>query len=80
MSDNNENPIAESRLQVFQKISLISKGFNVLWTSELPIGRQAIWKSRIYSGKERPMFYPYETIDYDMARENLRIALEKLIR
>lgn len=80
ISDNNKNPVAETRVQVFQKISLIGKGFNVLWSSELPIGRQAIWKSRIYSGKETPIFYPYEIIDYGVARENIKIALDRLIR
>lgn len=80
MSDNKENPIAETRRQIILKMSLISKGFTVLWTSEFPIGRQAIWKSRIYSGKEQPMFYPYETIDYEMARVNIKIALDRLIR
>jgi len=77
---NPENQKYEIRTQVTLKIFIIGPEFNVLWSADIPISRQAIWKSRLYNGKEPPIFYPYEIIDYGMTRENIKIALDRLIR
>lgn len=76
--DNHKNSRAESTRQVCFKISMISLGFNVLWSADLPISKQIRRKYSMPSKKEQVAINPFEIIDYNMARENVKQVLELL--
>ncbi|MBU1355385.1 MAG: hypothetical protein KJ620_02350 [Candidatus Edwardsbacteria bacterium] len=70
--------ITEIQNQIYLIISIIGPEFNVLWSTGLPISKQIKRKQRIPSIKEIEIIYPYKIIDYNMARKNVKRAMETL--
>jgi len=52
--------------------------FNVLWSADFPISKQIRRTYSVPSKKEQKYIYPYEIIDYNIARENVRRTLAVL--
>jgi len=64
--------------QIFLQISMFGPEFNVLWSADFPISKQIRRTYSVPSKKEQKYIYPYEIIDYNIARENVRRTLAVL--
>jgi len=64
--------------QIFLQISMFGPEFNVLWSADFPISMQIRRTYSMPNKKEHKYIYPYEIIDYNMARENVRRTLAVL--